>query len=108
MANETRRRSRDTTRVVLETPTFSPPPGMRAEYLEKRRNELGELLFQAGENDWKPVSVAINHVRGSGAMFGFPEIGAAAEAVVHAVQNGDAKAAELLQAYADAVGGASV
>ncbi len=99
---------RDTTRVAIEPPTFSPPPEMRSGYLEQRKSELDAMLFQAGEGDWKPVMVIVRHVRGSGAMYGFEEIGNAAEIVRLAVQAGDANSLELLRRYADAVNNASV
>lgn len=109
MTHSTGRANRDsTTRIAIDPPAFAPPPKMRREYLEARKSELDALLFQAGGNDWKPVMLVINHVRGSGAMYGFGAVGSAAEEVFRAVQGGDAKSLELLQAYAEAVRGASV
>ncbi len=94
---------RDSTRLVLDPPTFSPTTEMRAEYLRKRKDELDTLLFQAGENDWKSVIVVVNHIRGTGAMYGFEAIGDAADTVVRAVQNGNTECRELLQVYAETV-----
>lgn len=109
MTLDSRRANRDTTRISLEPPTFSPPKEMRGEYLGKRKRELDAVLFQAGENDWKSVMIIINHVRGSGAMYGFDALGNAAEEVAKAVQNGEKdKSLELLRAYADAVNNSSV
>ncbi len=108
MALEGRRGNRESTRVNLDPPTFSPSLEMRAEYLEKRRRELGDILFQAGENDWKPVMIVINHVRGSGEMYGFETIGNAAEDVSRAVQGGDADSIDVLRKYADAVNNAAL
>ncbi len=100
---------RDSARIVLDPPTFSPPEEMRTGYLGKRKHELDAILFQAKENDWKSVMVTINHVRGSGAMYGFEAIGGAADDVAKAVQNGEKdKSLELLHAYADAVNNSNV
>lgn len=100
MTLNNRRANRDSTKVAIDPPTFSPPKEMRAEYLEKRKNELDAMLFQARGGEWKPVMVIINHVRGTGAMYGFENIGNAAEEVGKAVQNGNAKSFELLERYA--------
>ena len=103
MTLNNRRANRDSTSVALEPPTFSPPREMRADYLEKRKNELDAMLFQARGDEWKPVMVIINHIRGTGAMYGFENIGNAAEEVGKAVQNGDSKSLELLERYAETV-----
>lgn len=109
MTLDTKRASHDTTRIALEPPTFSPPREMREEYLAARKNELDVLLFQAQENDWRTVMLTINHVRGSGAMYGFEAAGNAAEEVSKAVQNGDAKLSRAaMEAYADAVRNAAL
>ncbi len=108
MPAESKHNARETTRVLLDTPTFSPPREMRADYLNRRKAELENLLFQARENNWKQVVGTVNHVRGSGGMYGFPAISAAAESVVLAVQGGNPKSLDVLLAYAEAVGGTSV
>ncbi len=100
--------ARDSTRIILDPPTFSPPPEMRAAYLERRREELESLLDHAGAGEWKPVMTVANHVRGTGAMYGFGDIGKAAEGLVRAVQQGDAKSLEFMNRYAKAVGEAYV
>ncbi len=102
------RSERDSTRIVLDPPTFSPTQEMREGYLEKRKGELDTLLFQARENEWRSVIVVVNHVRGSGAMYGFGAIGNAAGEVVKAIQNGDKKCGELLDAYAETVAGTTL
>lgn len=73
---------------------------MREAYLGRRKGELESMLEQAQNGEWKPVMNVINHVRGTGAMFGFVHVGIAAENVVKAVQNGDAKSLEQLEEYA--------
>lgn len=93
----------DSVRIVLDPPTFSPPHDMRAAYLERRKAELETLLDHARAAEWKPVVAAANHVRGSGAMYGFKNIGDAAESLVRAVQNGDAKSLDFMEAYAKTV-----
>lgn len=93
----------DSTRIVVDPPPFSPPREMRAGYLERRKAELEQMLEQAETGEWKPVMVIINHVRGTGAMYGFDNLGCSAENVVRAVQNGEAASLDLLREYARAV-----
>ena len=57
------------------------------------------MLECAATADWKPIVTIVNHVRGTGAMYGFENIGDAAERVARAIQNGDAQSSELLDAY---------
>ncbi len=94
---------RDSTRIVLDPPTFTPTQEMRANYLASRKAEVEDLLDHARNGEWKPVMTQMNHVRGTGAMFGFENIGLAAENLVKAVQNGDAKSLEFMVTYAEAV-----
>ena len=96
-------RRRDSTRIVIDPPTFSPPPEMRSKYLEERKSELDTLLVSAHAGEWKPVLTVANHIRGTGAMYGFANIGDAAENLVKAVQNGESKSIELMEIYADVV-----
>ena len=100
--------ARDSTRIILDPPTFSPPPEMRAAYLDRRKGELDSLLDHAKEGEWKPVMMVANHVRGTGVMYGFSNIGRAAEELVRAVQQGDANSLEYMNHYAKAVGEAYV
>lgn len=100
--------ARDSTRIVLDPPTFSPSQEMRAAYLERRKGELDALLDHARAGEWKPVMTVANHVRGTGGMYGFGEVGKAAAELVRAVQNGDAQSLEFMQTYADAVSAAYV
>lgn len=88
---------------VLTPPTFSPPPEMRAAYLEQRKTELESLLDHAQASEWKPVIAVANHVRGSGEMYGFKNIGEAAESLFRAIQNGDANSLGFLKTYATTV-----
>jgi hypothetical protein len=97
------RKSRDSDRRALDPPTFAPPPEMRAEYLRRRREGLEDLLGKAERNDWKALAKTLNHVRGSGAMFGFAGIGVLAEELTKAAQNGEAGCQELLEKYVKAV-----
>jgi hypothetical protein len=101
--NTTDNKNRDCARIELDPPTFSPPPEMRARYLEKRKAELDDLIDHARNGEWKPVMTVAGHVRGTGAMYGFENIGTAAENLVKAVQNGDAKSIEFMEKYAEAV-----
>lgn len=94
---------KSTTRLILDPPTFSPPKEMRAEYLAERKAELDGMVDSARSGTWKPVMTIANHVRGTGAMYGFPNIGESAEALVKAVQNGYANSLTYLDAYAKAV-----
>lgn len=103
MTTENDAKRRDSTRFVIEPPTFSPPPEMRKSYLERHKAELDMMLDSAKNGEWKPVVNIGNHVRGTGAMYGFPNMGAAAEELIKAVQNGDANSLEYLEAYARAV-----
>ncbi len=98
----------DDLKTTLDPPTYVPTPELRRGYLERRRAELGALTDSAGAGAWKPVLTALNHVRGTGAMYGFPAIGDAAEALVKAAQNGDADNMECFEAYVRAVAEADV
>ena len=91
--------NRKSSRIILNPPTFSPPADMRKGYLERRKAELDTLLANAKDGEWKPVENAANHVRGTGAMYGFEAIGGAAETLVRAIQNNDANCAGLLEKY---------
>ncbi|MDR0363029.1 MAG: hypothetical protein LBJ46_10165 [Planctomycetota bacterium] len=84
-------------------PFFYPSREMRAGYLDSRKNELDVLLAFAKGNVWKEVVVVANHVRGTGAMYGFENIGNAAEGLSKAIQNGDPKCLDFVHAYAGAV-----
>lgn len=101
-------KNRDTTRIILDPPTFSPPPEMRREYLERLKAQNESLIGFGMDGAWKPVVTVMNHVRGTGAMYGFDTIGTAAEVVAKAVENGDGKCLELLEAYAKTVAEAYV
>ena len=101
-ANE-RMKNRSTTRLVLDPPSFVPPPEMRRDYLELRKAELESMFDGAANSEWKPVNIIANHVRGTGEMYGFPNIGAAAENLARAIQNGDAACMDFLNKYATAV-----
>lgn len=94
--------------LVLDPPTFSPPPAMRSAYLEKRSSELEAMFADARGGVWKPVVHIVNHVRGTGAMYGFPAIGDAAAELSKAIQNGDPRCLALLEVYAAAVRDARV
>ncbi|MDR1613458.1 MAG: hypothetical protein LBT97_11860 [Planctomycetota bacterium] len=87
---------------------FHPSREMRQSYLDARKGELEAFLAFAKGNVWKEVIVAANHVRGTGAMYGFVNIGDAAEDLAKAIQNGDPKCLDLAFAYADAVSAAYV
>lgn len=91
---------RDSTRLILDPPTFSPPPDMRGGYLERRKAEVESMLDCARAGEWKPVMTIANHVRGTGAMYGFESMGMAAEELVKAVQNGESRSLELMEEYA--------
>lgn len=94
---------RDSGRIVLDPPAFSPPPEMRKGYLGRRRDELDMLLVSGRGGEWKPVMTVASHVRGTGAMYGFANIGDAAENLAKAVQNGAANSLEFLEQYAKTV-----
>lgn len=96
-------RKGEITQAVLMPPTFSPPPEMRAAYLERHKSELETLLDHANANEWKPVIAVANHVRGSGEIYGFKNIGDAAENLFRAIQNGDVNSIRFLEAYAKVV-----
>lgn len=104
-ANDTMRQNG---KALLHPPTFSPPADMRGEYLNRRKSEIEGMFDNARNGEWKPVVAIINHVRGSGVMYGFPNIGAAAEALSRAIQNGDGKSIEYLAEYARMVNEANV
>lgn len=80
-----------------------PSPEMRAAYLERHKAELDSLLEKARAGEWKQVYSAANHVRGSGAMYGFKSIGEAAENLSKAIQNGETNCLELMETYAKVV-----
>ncbi|MDR1744854.1 MAG: hypothetical protein LBS30_03775 [Planctomycetota bacterium] len=101
-------RTRDSARIILDPPTFSPTPEMRGAYLQRRKGELDALMDHARAGEWKPVMTIVNHIRGTGAMYGFPGIGDAAANVVRAVQNGDTNSLTVMEEYAGIVAGASV
>ncbi len=101
-------RKHDSTRVILDPPTYSPPPEMRGAYLGRRKAELDALMDHARAGEWKPVMTVVNHVRGTGAMYGFFEIGDAAAGVVRAVQNGEANSLTVMEEYARIVADASL
>lgn len=90
-------------RIILDPPTFSPPPDMRRNYLDARKSEIEAMFDTARMGVWKPVVTIVNHIRGTGKMYGFPAIGDAAESLAKAIQNGDMKCMDYLQAYAKAV-----
>ncbi|MDR1521014.1 MAG: hypothetical protein LBU23_12870 [Planctomycetota bacterium] len=87
----------------LDPPAFNPPPEMRSAYLARRRGELDALRLCARRGDWRPVSVTANHVRGTGAMYGFPNIGEAAEKLAKAIQNEESNCLDLAEGYFRAV-----
>lgn len=99
---------RETTTVAIDPPTFSPPPEMRAAYLQRHASEVEMLLVSARAGDWKPVVIAAGHVRGTGAMYGFPEMGEAAERLGRAIQNGDPHSFHHLETYVEVVKNSSV
>lgn len=90
---------RESTRIVLDPPTFSPPVEMREEYLNSHKAETDNMLDDARAGEWKPVMSIANHVRGTGAMYGFPAMGDAAESLVKAVENGYADSLDYLNEY---------
>ena len=92
-------KKKDSTRIILAPPTFSPPPEMRKGYLERRQAELESMLDYARAGEWKPVVNIVNHVRGTGSMYGFPNINTTAEELSKAIQNGDSNCLEYLDTY---------
>lgn len=96
-------RRRETTRMVLNPPTFSPPVEMRKDYLDRLKAQLGTMIGCGKVDEWKPIVTIANHVRGTGAMYGFANIGDAAENLARAIQNGEAKSYEFLEEYAKVV-----
>lgn len=96
-------RMRNTTQVIINPPTFSPPPEMRRQYLGRLQAQTSGMIGCGKVEDWKPVATIVNHVRGTGAMYGFTNIGNAAETLARAIQNGDSKRYQLLEAYANTV-----
>lgn len=96
-------RDRDTSRIILDPPTFSPPPEMRKGYLDRLNAEIDMMLGCAKVEEWKPIFTIVNHVRGTGAMYGFDNIGDAAEELAHAIQNGETRRYDLLEKYAKIV-----
>lgn len=103
MSSNDNLRKRESVRIILDPPTFSPPAEMRREYLGRRAAELEAMLDSAKAGEWKPVINIANHVRGTGAMYGFGNIGLAAENLVKAVQNGDPKSLEFMDIYAQTI-----
>lgn len=91
-----------------DRPFFTPLPEMRRAYLAARQAELDILLSLARENVWKEVVTVAQHVRGSGAMYGFDGVGLAAENLSRAIQNGDQKCMDYMHAYAGAVNAAYI
>ncbi len=106
--NRTDIRRRDSTRIIIDPPTFSPPQEMRGAYLGRRKAEIDTLMDHARADEWKPVMTVVNHIRGTGAMYGFDGIGDAAANVVRAVQNGDANSLTVMEEYARIVNDASL
>lgn len=94
--------------ILLDPPTFVPPPEMRGGYLARRRAELEAMFDSARAGVWKPVITIANHVRGTGRMYNFAAIGDAAENLAKAIQNGDMKCMEYLETYAKVIGDAKV
>ncbi len=96
------------TRLLEARPLYTPPKELREAYLASRRSELEALVSMARENEWKYVVTTAHHVRGTGAMYGFANIGTAAENLCKAIQNGDPNCRELLEKYVNAVNEAYV
>ncbi len=94
---------KSTTKVILDPPAFSPPPEMRQDYLSKRNAALENLLDSVREGGWKIVYAEVNHVRGTGAMYGFPDLSTKAETLFRAIQKGDPKCREYLDDYVETV-----
>lgn len=92
----------------LDPPTFSPPVEMREEYLNNHKAEIDAMLADARADEWKPVMNVINHVRGTGAMYGFPAMGDAAERLAKAVESGQADSLEYMNEYARIVAATSL
>ena len=103
MSSNDNLRKRESVRIILDPPTFSPSAEMRRDYLKRRMAELEAMLDSAKSGEWKPVVNVANHVRGTGAMYGFGNIGLAAENLVKAVQNGEPKSLEFMDVYAQVV-----
>lgn len=101
--SDTLKKQQDEMKAAPARPAFSPPQAMRAGYLERRRSEVDLLLVSARAGEWKPIITVVNHVRGSGAMYGFPNIGDAANDLVKAIQNGDPDSPKLLEIYIKAI-----
>ena len=108
MGSETNSARKDSVHIILDPPTFSPPPEMRKCYLDKRMEELDSMLDHARMDEWKPVVEIVSHVRGTGAMYGFKNIGDAAENVMRAVQNGEDGSLSCLEEYVITVRGSYV
>ena len=103
MTLENQMRTRDSTRITLDPPTYSPTSELRAKYLQRHKDELESLRDHAEAEEWKPIMTIANHVRGTGAMYGFPDMGEAAENLVKAVQGGEANPMEYLEEYIKSV-----
>ncbi|MDR2391238.1 MAG: hypothetical protein LBE84_06145, partial [Planctomycetota bacterium] len=87
----------------LSPPAFEPSCAMRGGYLKRRKTELDAIMEQARKGEWRPIQEMANHVRGTGAMYGFPNIGLAAENLAKGLQNGDPDCRTLVDLYAKAV-----
>lgn len=96
-------KKRDETGTQPARPAYSPSPELRSGYLERRRGELDMMIVSARAGEWKPIVAVISHVRGTGTMYGFANIGEAAENLGKAVQNGDPDSPALMDAYVKAV-----
>lgn len=90
-------------RLLAERPLFSPSADMRRGYLTRRRGELAALVSSAKGNEWKYVVIIAHHVRGTGSMFGFPNIGETAENLCRAIQNAEPNCMDYVNLYAKAV-----
>ena len=84
-------------------PVFMPPPEMRRDYLKRRRSELDALLSSGRGNEWKYVVTFVQHVRGTGGMYGFVNIGDTAASLYRAIHAGDPNCMQHLESYARAV-----
>lgn len=90
-------------RLLSSRPVFTLPSDMRQGYLSRRRGELEALTSSAKGNEWKYVIKLAQHVRGTGRMYGFDNIGDAAEELCKAIQSADPKCMEYVVRYAEAV-----
>lgn len=90
-------------RLLAEKPVYVVPREMRAEYLAHRRSELDALISSAKGNEWKYVITIAHNVRGTGRMYGFDNIGDAAEELHKAIQNADSNCYRFVEKYETAV-----